>query len=700
LAKKDLSGLVGVIKNHACIIISSTTRENLLIARFCGWQNRKMRPDKKIEICYTNKMNLLAIKNLARSGRETPLFTNVSFNLDEGEKAALIGKNGSGKSTLLSCIAGILAPDNGEIMIAKNAGISFLSQNPVYNKEHTIREHIFHSESAKLKAIQNYENICEQMAGRSESEITAGLKNKLDQASEEMTKRNLWDYETHIKQILTTLGINGLDQKMETLSGGMIKKVALAQVLIDDTKILLLDEPTNHLDIHTIAWLEEHLRVTDRAVLMVTHDRYFLDHVCSSMYELDRARIKKYEGNYSQYLEKKAVEAEIEQNTERRIESVLRTEREWLLRGPQARGTKQQARVDSIHRMINRDKIQEDKGFAFEVSGRRLGGKVLELEHISKSWKKEKPLIVDFSYSFKKGERLGIFGANGTGKTTLLNILTNTIAPDSGTVTSGENTVFGYYQQNINMNITHAGKEIPMVLAYIEEAAEVIVMNDGKTLTAARMLEQFGFEGKIQYSPVTALSGGERKRLYLVKLLMTNPNFLVLDEPTNDFDIFTMSILESFLESYAGCLVIVSHDRFFMDKCADTLLILDNAGGISGFVGTCSEYLEFQKNAEAEIKQIRQEKISSNDSAKESSAESNQSNKKQKRTFKEQKEFEALEAEIGKAENRKTEWETLMSGGETDYSKIAELGKEFNALGEILEQQYNRWEELAELEDY
>ncbi|MDR2901385.1 MAG: ABC-F family ATP-binding cassette domain-containing protein [Treponema sp.] len=644
-------------------------------------------------------MNLLSVKNLSMNGREEPLFVNAAFNLDDGEKAALIGKNGSGKSTLLSCIAGILAPDNGEIMIAKDAGISFLPQNPAYNREHSIREHIFKSESAKLKAIRNYEDVCADMAGRSEGEITAGLKNKLDKAAEEMTSRNLWDYEIHIKQILTTLGIDGLDQKMGTLSGGMIKKVALAQVLIDDTKILLLDEPTNHLDITTIAWLEEHLRTTDRAVLMVTHDRYFLDNVCSAMYELDRARIKSYAGNYSLYLEKKEIEAEIEQNTERRIESVLRTEREWLLRGPQARGTKQRARVDAVHRMINRDKIKEDKDFAFEVSGRRLGGKILELEHISKSWKAEKPIVEDFSYSFKKGERLGIFGVNGSGKTTLLNILTGTIQPDSGKVIRGENTVFGYYQQNIDMEKTYPENEVPTVLAYIEEAAEVIIMNDGKTLTAARMLEQFGFEGRVQYSPITALSGGERKRLYLVKLLMTNPNFLVLDEPTNDFDIFTMSVLESFLESYTGCLVVVSHDRFFMDKTADMLLILDNKGSVSGFVGSCSEYLELQKNTAEELKQNR-EKISSKENTKETAREQNQSNKKQKRTFKEQKEFENIEGEISKLEMRSKELEALLSGGESDYSKIGNLSAEYKTIGETLEQQYERWEVLAELGDY
>ncbi|MDL2228693.1 ABC-F family ATP-binding cassette domain-containing protein [Treponema sp. OttesenSCG-928-L16] len=644
-------------------------------------------------------MNLLSVKNLSRSGRETPLFTNASFTLDEGEKAALIGKNGSGKSTLLSCIAGSLAPDEGDIMLAKGAGVSFLSQNPVYNMDHSIREHIFKSESAKLTAIRNYEDICAQMAGRQEADISAGLKDKLDRATEEMTKRKLWDYEIHIKQILTTLGITDLEQSMGSLSGGMVKKVALAQVLIDDTKILLLDEPTNHLDITTIAWLEEYLRLTDRGVLMVTHDRYFLDNVCSSIYELDRGRIKSYTGNYSLYLEKKAAEAEIEQNTERRIESVLRTEREWLLRGPQARGTKAKARLDAVRRMIGREKIKEDKEFAFEVSGRRLGGKILELEHVSKSWEPGKPLIEDFSYSFRKGERLGIFGANGSGKTTLLNILTAAILPDTGSVTAGQNTVFGYYRQNIDTEMFPPGTDVPTVLEYIEESAELITMNNGKVLTAARMLEQFGFEGKIQYSPVTALSGGERKRLYLVRLLMANPNFLVLDEPTNDFDIFTMSVLESFLESYTGCLIVVSHDRCFMDKTADLLLILDGSGSVSGFAGSCSEYLEVRKTIAADTKPER-EKAQKKEGPGETSAKPAPSNRKQKRTFKEQKEFESLEEEIGTSEKRKKDLETLLSGGETDYSRMGELSAEYGALCSDLDSQYTRWEELAELEDY
>ena len=668
---------------------------------------------------------MLSIKDLGKIGRDEPLFSGVTFGLNSGEKAALIGRNGCGKSTLLACIAGTLTSEEGSIVTAKECGISFLPQNPAFNPQDTIRDHIFKSESSKLKVIQQYEEVCQKLASTDsqDAKTSAQLQDQLNQLFEEMTQRDLWNYESQIKQILTTLGITDLTPTMGSLSGGMAKKVALAQVLIDDTGLLLLDEPTNQLDVQSIAWLEEYLRTTERAVLMVTHDRYFLDNVCSSIYELARKRIKLYTGNYSQYLEKKATEAEIEANTEKRIESVLRTEREWLLRGPQARGTKARARVDAIHRMINREKFAADKGFTFEVAGRRLGGTILELENVSKDWPKpngsSQNILKDFSYIFRKGERLGIFGGNGTGKSTLLNLLTGSLEPDSGTIKTGVNTVFGYYQQNPQLEMAKEGCHVPTVLEYIQEAAEVITLNNGKTLSATRLLEQFGFEGRIQYSAVTNLSGGEMKRLYLVRLLMGNPNFLVLDEPTNDFDIFTLSILESFLEGYSGCLVVVSHDRCFMDKTVDTLLILDGSGMVSGFVGTCSEYLDFLKQEEK--KQSSVENPSKAKSSSEAQAPGDakssteaQSSKEEasgakpsaptatvrRRTYKEQQEYQTLEEQIMELEERKDELEALLSGGETDFSKLGELTEEYNALTAKLEAAYLRWEELAELKDY
>lgn len=652
-------------------------------------------------------MNILSVKDLEKIGRDALLFTGVTFGLNEGDKAALIGRNGCGKSTLLNCIAGTLTAEKGSVVTANNCGISFLPQNPPYTPQDTIRSHIFKSSSSKLSLIQKYNEICEKMTSVKDGTISQSLQKEYDAISEEMTRRDLWNYESQIESILSVLGITDLHQQMGQLSGGMVKKVALAQVLIDDTKLLLLDEPTNQLDIQTIAWLEEYLRNTPRAVLMVTHDRYFLDNVCSSIYEMARNKVKLYTGNYSQYLEKKATEAEIEANTERRIESVLRTERQWLLRGPQARGTKARARVDAIHRMINREKFAADRGFTFEVAGRRLGGKILEADNVTKSWQDSsgntKTVIKDFSYIFKKGERLGIFGNNGSGKTTLLNILTGTLPPDEGTVIRGENTVFGYYKQNPELSFVKEGVTPPTVLEYIRESAEVITLNNGKTLSATRLLEQFGFEGRILYSPVTDLSGGELKRLYLVRLLMSNPNFLVLDEPTNDFDIFTLSILESFLETYPGCLLVVSHDRCFMDKVADTLLILEGEGAISGYVGTCSEYIEYLKNTEKSQESQKPKKpscVAPHDSDKEQRKPKETETKQRRRTFKEQQEFNNLENLITELEEQKNSLEQLLSGGETDFSKLGNVSKEYDEVSRLLDEKYARWEFLADLKDY
>ena len=685
-------------------------------------------------------------------GREAPLFKDVTFGLNEGDKAAIIGRNGTGKSTLLNIIAGVLPADDGQITINKLSGVSYLPQNPEFDGENTIREHIFKSESPKLKLINEYEDLCEKMADG----LTNGQQSRFDALTLEMDKGDLWNYESQIRSILGVLGINDLSRKMKALSGGLVKKVALAQVLVEDTKLLLLDEPTNHLDIQTIYWLQNYLHDTKRTVLMVTHDRYFLDAVCNNIYELFRYHLKLYEGNYSTYLEKKEIEAEIEENTERRIESVLRFERDWLRRGPCARGTKAKARIQRDMQLINREKFAKDKGFQFEVAGRRLGGKILELHGISKNFLKTSdnaPVIRDFSYTFSKGEKIGIFGGNGSGKSTLLNIITGNLPPDSGEVIKGENTFFGYYQQN------PVFKDLSMtVLDYIKEAADVVEMNDGRTLSASLFLKQFGFEGKIQHSMLSTLSGGERKRVFLVRLLISNPNFLILDEPTNDFDIFTMNILEEFLLGYKGCLLIVSHDRYFMDKIADTMFIMEDDGGISGFVGKCSEYIEYlEEKVRSEelgtrsnssenntkitngsskkgdfkvgsdgkagktcetgfervsvkavpepcllngaLRGVPAEGVAESGSATDACSEGETSPikavKPRKKTFKEQKEFENLEAEIMELEERKSVLENEMAS--SDFTVAQKAGEEYKSVDEKLTADYARWEELAEL---
>jgi ATP-binding cassette subfamily F protein uup len=662
--------------------------------------------------CYTRFMNYLSVKNLTKIGRETPLFENITFGLDDGDKVALIGQNGTGKSTLLNCIAGTLTPDNGSVVMNKSEVengqlFSFLPQTPEYEPTHTIKEHIFSSDSPKLGIIREYEEVCELLSDESHSDAKTQAQNeaRFTTLSDIMNEKDLWNYETEVASILNTLGITDLNRKMSDLSGGMKKKVALAQVLVEDSKLLLLDEPTNHLDISTISWLQEYLANTKRSVLMVTHDRYFLDGVCNHIYELENKTIKLYLGNYSTYLEKKEVENEIAQNTDRRIESVLRGEREWLLRGPCARAGKSRSRIDKIHGMMDRVKFNENEKFEFEVSGRRLGGKVLELKKISKSYAKgngviEAPVLKNFSYTFTKGEKIGVFGDNGTGKSTLLNIICGNLEPDSGEIVLGKNTKIAYYEQNPTF------KDLDLsVLEYIQETAENITMNDGTTIGAPRMLERFGFKGKIQYSPLSSLSGGERKRVYLVRLLMSNPNFLVLDEPTNDFDIFTMSILESFLTGYKGCLLIVSHDRFFMDKVADTLFILENDGTVSGYVGKCSEYLEYRNEQQKEALLVTKEKrLNKSDKTSSNSQEStsntnNETVEPRRRTYNEEREFENIEQIIFEDEERKKEIEKLMSGSESDLTELGKLSKEYGILTKKLETQYKRWEELGALKN-
>ena len=662
-------------------------------------------------------MNLLSIKDIAKIGREAALFTDVTFGLNSGDKAALIGKNGTGKSTLLSIIAGVIPPDAGEVVVSKSAGVSYLAQSPSYNENDTIREHIFRASSPKLSVIREYQEICALM----ENGTRSSLQERYQASMHKMDSQGLWNYEAQVQSVLGVLGIHSMERRMGELSGGMIKKVALAQVLVEDTGLLLLDEPTNHLDITTIKWLQDYLSQTERSVLMVTHDRYFLDAVCNHIYELDRRRIKLYVGNYSEYLEKKQVEAQIEANTERRIESVLRFERDWLMRGPCARGTKAKARIQHDMALINREKFQADKGFTFEVQGRRLGGKILELHGISKNYPKgfagekapcvseagglsdsgEKlmPVIKNFSYTFNKGQRIGVFGENGSGKTTLLNIISGSIPPDSGTIIKGENTMLAYYQQNPMLKDSGI-----TVLEYVKESAEIMRMNDGTTLSAAQFLEQFGFTGKMQHSAVSSLSGGERKRLFLVRLLLSNPNFLILDEPTNDFDIFTMNILEQFLTGFKGCLLVVSHDRYFMDKVCDTLFIMEDDGSVSGYVGKCSEYIQYREILEKERQSER--KSSRENQRSSSSAASNPASvtsgplpdampQKKKLTFKEQREFEQLERTIAELEERLKILEAQML--DADFTKASDASSEYARIQSELEASYARWEYLAAL---
>lgn len=621
-------------------------------------------------------MNILSVEKLTKLGKDEALFKNISFGIESGDKVALIGKNGSGKSTLLSVIAGVIQADEGKISRNRETEIAFLRQNPPYNPEDSIREHLFAGSSPRLQLIRDYEYACD-----------SGAVEKLDELTRRMDECRGWEYEQEVRSVLQILGISNLDIKMKELSGGMLKKVALAQVLIEDCKLLILDEPTNHLDMTTISWLEDYLVKTNKAVLMVTHDRYFLDNICSVIYEIDNQTIYSYKGKFSYYLEKKSEMQHSQERNEQRIESILRKEMEWLKRGPKARGTKAKARKDAIYAMINREKLQKDKGFEFAIEGRRLGGVILEADNLCKSFN-DKKLLNDFSYTFKKGERLGIFGENGTGKTTFLNIITQTLKPDSGTINKGINTHIAYYNQDPPMLYSDT-----KVIDYMKEAAEVIHLPDGTTLSAVKFLERFGFTSKHLYSSLNKLSGGEKRRVYLVRLLLENPNFLILDEPTNDLDIQTMSILEDFLDNYAGCLIVVSHDRYFMDRTIDHMLIFDGNGDISGFAGNSSDYIAFkQEQDEKSVKIEKSERKIVEEKPKSPPT-------KKRRSFKENQEFQNIENEITDLENEKNELETFFGSGESDPHKIKNANMRYEELCAALEKKYQRWEELAAMED-
>jgi ATP-binding cassette subfamily F protein uup len=625
-------------------------------------------------------VNYLSVERLTKSFDEKQLFEEITFGLEQGQKAALVGVNGCGKSTLLKVIAGLLYPNSGEVTFRKGISLSILTQNPEFADDDTVMQAVFSKDREELKAIRNYESALLKM----EKNPEAGVD--LSPFIEQMDALNAWDYEHQVKEILGKLGIHTLDQKMGELSGGQKKRVALAQCLVVKPHVLILDEPTNHLDLEIIEWLEEYLATQNLTLLMVTHDRYFLDRVTNEILEIDAGQIFKYHGNYSDFLQQKSDREEQQAVTVGKAKNLLKKELEWMRRQPKARGTKAKYRIDAFYDVKEKASQTVTKSeMEVNLKSDRQGKKIMEIKHISKIFD-EKKVIDDFSYVFQRKERIGIVGANGAGKSTFLNILTQNLTPDLGELDIGQTTKFGYYTQD------EAVFDPQMkVIEVVKEVAEFIQLADGSEVSASNLLTQFLFLPSVQYNLVGKLSGGEKRRLQLLRVLMANPNFLVLDEPTNDLDIMTLNVLEDYLDKFDGCLMIVSHDRYFMDKLVDHLFVFEGQGLIRDFPGNYTDY----RATEGGIKSVKNEGQKPSNTKKNISKEAVESPRKM--TFNEKRELEQIEKELSKLENQKKAIEGALAE-ETDYEKLMALGIQLDQIKTHAEDKELRWLELSELD--
>lgn len=617
-------------------------------------------------------MNYLSAENISRNLGERWVFKNLFFGLQKGEKVALIGKNGTGKTTLMESIMGMQSPDEGKITIRKGIRVGYLPQNPFFEEGERVLNYLFSDDLPSAVAIKAYEKA-----------MLSGDPQELEDSFALMEANNAWDYEARAKQIITRLGIPDGDQQVSTLSGGQKKRLSLAKLLIESPDIMILDEPTNHLDIETIEWLEGILSGPNVTVLVVSHDRYFLDKVCNKMMELALGSIYTYEGNYGYFLEKKAEREASEASTVAKAKNLYRKELEWMRRQPKARGTKSQSRIDAFseteemaHRKVDDSKLE------LNIQMSRLGNKIIEINHLKKAWG-EKKIVNDFTYTFKKKDRIGIVGKNGAGKTTFLQLLTGLEQPDSGTIDPGETLVIGYYTQ-----LPFEFKPEQRVIDTITEIAEVIPYGKNESLTPSQFLSKFLFPTAQQYTPVSKLSGGEKKRLQLMQVLVKNPNFLILDEPTNDLDLDTLQLLEDFLSEFQGCLLLVSHDRYFMDNLVDQLILVEGEGEVNFFNGNYTDYRISLENKEKEPAPVAKAPVIETPVAP--------VQKGAKLSFKEQKEFDDLEKEMAKLEAEKEALIEQLNGGSEDFQLLADWAKEIEVLKNTLEEKELRWLELSE----
>lgn len=616
-------------------------------------------------------MNFLTVENAAKAYGDRVLFDDVTFYINKGDRVAFIAKNGSGKTSLLNIISNKETADKGTVMVHNKISIGYLSQDPNLDPEDTVFEAVYNSPSPVMQAIGAYE------ASMLNLEDTEAMQ----KAMAAMDRLNAWDYEVRIKQILSKLKVDYFDRKIGMLSGGQKKRVALAKVLIEAPEFLILDEPTNHLDLEMIEWLEEFLVQGKQTIFMVTHDRYFLDSVCNQILELDAGQIFKYTGDYEYYLEKRAERQDSIAASTEKAQNTYRKELDWMRRQPKARGTKAKARVDKFYDVEKKAKHKVDDGQVhLDIKMTRMGSKILELHNVSKAYD-DLVLVDKFDYKFKKNDRVGIVGKNGSGKTTLLNMMTGSLQPDSGKVVLGDTMVVGYY--------TQSGLKVKVdkrVIEVVRDVAEFIPMHGGKKLSAIQLCERFLFDAKKQLTFVSKLSGGERRRLHLLTILMKNPNFLILDEPTNDLDLMTLQVLEEFLISFPGCVLVVSHDRYFMDKIVEHVFVMEGAGKIRDFPGN---YTDYRLTADQEKIEARAEKKAQEPAKVEV--------KNKKSFYEERKEFKRVEKQLAKLEDKKKKVALKFNNPDLTPEQMTDLGKELKAIDEELEEKEMRWMELAEI---
>lgn len=627
-------------------------------------------------------MNYLSVDRIAKSFGERVLFKDLSFGLSRGDKVALIAQNGTGKSSMLEIICGNEVADEGQVVMRNGVRVGYLRQEPLFDEHFTINQVLEKSNSLFRNLLTEYENVSNNVAGQNEADHAKAL----EEITNKMESLQAWDYEDRLRQLLGKFKIHDLEQVISNLSGGQKKRLSLALVLLDNPELLILDEPTNHLDVEMIEWLEKHLGQANITLLMVTHDRYFLDRVCNQILELHNGQLYRHDGNYSYFLLKRDERELVHQTEIDKAKQRLKSEQEWMRRQPKARTTKSKARIDAFYDL--KDKANSGYKAAelqLDIKMSRLGGKVLEMKKVYKSFG-DKVILRGFDYNFTKGERVGIIGSNGCGKSTFLNMITGGMDADSGKINLGDTIVTGYYTQE-GMHL----KEDMRVIETLKEVAEFITLSNGKKIGASQFLEMFMFPPNMHYTFVSKLSGGERRRLHLLHVLIKNPNFLILDEPTNDLDLLTLERVEAFLESYGGCLVLVSHDRYFMDNLVDHLLVFKGDGDIKDFPGNYTQYREWQieqdKQAAEEVKKQQAQKVEAAKPQK----------KQNKVSFKDKFEYESLEKEIDELEKRKTELNALLAQADLEYDKLEGYSKELGEVSDQLDEKGMRWLELDEM---